>query len=78
METKNQTSLWNVRLNIKANVSSKHVWTNHPGKMRALYTFQITTRIIISKHPKLFNKMAVFSLLILWFSALSHIIDRVL
>jgi len=53
METENQNSLWTVHLNVKADVSNKHVSTNHPGKMRAL--FQISKRILISKHPKLYT-----------------------
>jgi len=34
-----------------ADVSSKHIYTNHPGKKRALCMFQVTTQILNSKHP---------------------------
>jgi hypothetical protein len=34
-----------------ADVSSKHVYTDHPGIMRALCMFLVTTQILNSKHP---------------------------
>jgi len=55
METENHTSLERVHLNIMADHSNKHVGTNHPEKFRALYLFKIATRILTSKHPKLFS-----------------------
>jgi len=49
MVIENKNSLRTIRLNIKANVSNKHVCTNHPVKLGAMYIFRIATRVQTSE-----------------------------
>jgi len=44
METENQTLLWTVHLNVKADVSNKLVCTNHRGKLRTMYISDRNTK----------------------------------
>ena len=51
--------LWNINLYMNIRVTNWHIWSNDPRKMNFLTSFHFDTRLLTSKHIKLFSTYLV-------------------
>ena len=54
-----QNELWNLNLYMNTSISNWHIWNIDPTEMRVLPFFQFDTKLLTSKHPKLFSTLLV-------------------
>ena len=62
---------WDINFYMNTGISSWHIWSIDPTKMRFLLFFQFDTRLLTSKHPKLFSTLFVELNGVLWKSCFS-------
>ena len=53
------SELWNINLYMNIRVTNWHIWSNDPRKMNFLTSFHFDTRLLTSKHIKLFSTYLV-------------------
>jgi hypothetical protein len=58
-ETKIHNELWHINLYMNIGISNWYIWSIDPTKMRFLTSFHFDTRLLNSKHKKLFSTYLV-------------------
>ena len=53
-ESEIYNELWHIKLYMNTGISNSHIWSIVLTKMKYLPLFQFDTRLLFSRHPKLF------------------------